>query len=90
MQISFLPDAGGQLNWLNELEQVFITVNKAASALQGNKRTSKQQLDDGARMLRAWIEARKHFAERPEKKDTTEELKDYRLERSVQLLQTPT
>ena len=90
MQISFLPDAGGQLNWLSELEQVFVTVNKAASSLQGNKRTSKQQLDDGTRMLKALIEARKHFAERSEKKDTCEELKDYHQERSVQLVQTPT
>ena len=43
MQLSFIQDAGGQINWVNDLDAVFACVNKSINSLQSENGTSSDK-----------------------------------------------
>ena len=71
MQISFIQDAGGQINWVADLDAVFVNVNKCVNSLQNEKWEAKRIIQDAAKILPALIKLRKHFAQRVSQIDST-------------------
>ena len=64
MQISFIQDAGGQINWANDLEAVFVCIDKSINSLQSEKWDAKRQISDAAKIPNALVKVRKHFVQR--------------------------
>ena len=61
MQKTFIPDAGGQINWITELETAFTTLTKRTTSMQNEKWVAKNQLSDATKILTALVAVRKHF-----------------------------
>ena len=64
MQISFIQDAGGQINWVADLDAVFVSINKCVNSLQNEKWEANRIIQDATKILPALIKVRKHFAQR--------------------------
>ena len=64
MQISFIADAGGQINWVSDLDAVFVAINKSTTSLQKEDWNSKRILLDATKILSAIIKVRKHYVQR--------------------------
>ena len=64
MQITSIPDAGGQINWISDVDTAFSSINKNATSLQSEKREAKKQLASATQISNALINVRKHFLAR--------------------------
>ena len=69
MQITFIPDAGGQINWIAGIGDAFTSINKCAASLQSDKWEAEKQLPDATRIPTALVTARRHFEKRVTKLD---------------------
>ena len=64
MQISFIRDAGGQINWVGDLDAVFVCINRSINPLQSGKWDAERQISDALKIPTALIKARKHSSHR--------------------------
>ena len=69
-QRSFIPDAGGQINWISDLDAVFTAINRSVTSLQNEKTVAKTQLEHATKILNSLVTARKHFLNRMSKLDS--------------------
>ena len=75
-QITFMADAGGQINWLADLEAAFTTINKSAPTLKNEKWVASKQHKESTKILTALVKVRKHFLERAAKNEATEVIEE--------------
>ena len=71
MQRSFINDAGGQLNWINDLDAVFATISKLITSLQNDKWASQRIITDALKILTSLVKVRKHFNQRVTQTDSS-------------------
>ena len=71
MQISFIADAGVQINWVGDLDAALVCINKSISSLQNTNWESKRVLADSLKILTALVKVRKHFTQRIAAIDST-------------------
>ena len=70
-QLSFIQDDGGQINWINDLDAVFVTINKLITSLQNDKWVSQRIITDALKIPPSLIKVRKHFNQRVTQADSS-------------------
>ena len=69
MRITFIPDAGGKINWIAVLGDAFTIINKCAASIQSEIWEAKKQLSDETRILASLVIVRRNFTTRVTKLD---------------------
>ena len=61
MQITFIPESGGKINWIAFIDAEFTTINKCAAPPQSEKRGAEKQLSDSTSILTDLVTLRRRF-----------------------------